>query len=199
MYKIALNKKYSMIQLYQAFVLAFRSMPRLIQNRKYKHVDPKFIERLMLATTEVNGCEVCSYAHTQLALKEGFSKDEIEAFLSGSKAYVNPDEATGILYAQHVADSMGHPDTDAYVRLVKEYGQKEAEIIVAAINVMMMGNISGIPLSAFLRRLKRKAYTNSTLFYELSMLLVQPLFMIVALLQVGMTTATRQITLMFSK
>jgi hypothetical protein len=85
------------------------------------------------------------------------------------------------------------------VRLVKEYGQKEAEIIVAAINVMMMGNISGIPLSAFLRRLKRKAYTNSTLFYELSMLLVQPLFMIVALLQVGMTTATRQITLMFSK
>jgi hypothetical protein len=46
---------------------------------------------------------------------------------------------------------------------------------------MMMGNISGIPLSAFLRRVKGHAYENSTLFYEISKLLVQPVFMIFAL------------------
>jgi len=46
---------------------------------------------------------------------------------------------------------------------------------------MMMGNISGIPLSAFLRRVKGHAYENSTLLYEISMLLVQPAFMVLAL------------------
>lgn len=59
----------------------------------------------------------------------------------------------------------------------------------AAITVMMMGNISGIPLSAFLRRMKGHEYENSTLFYEISMLLVQPFFMIAVLPHAVVKTA----------
>lgn len=176
-----LKKKYSMPQLYTAFVNGYLSLPVLSENRRKKTIDQKFIERLMLATTEVNGCDVCSYAHTQMALKEGFSSEEINSFLSGSEAYVKEEEAVAILYAQHVADTMGVPDPQTYHRLIKEYGARNAEIIKSAITVMMMGNISGIPLSAFIRRLKGNPYENSSILYEFSMLLIQPVFMIAAL------------------
>lgn len=176
-----LKKKYTMPQLYTAFVNGYLSLPKLSENRRKKIVDQKFIERLMLATTEVNGCDVCSYAHTQMALKEGFSKEEINSFLTGSEAYVKEEEAIAILFAQHVADTMGNPDAETYDRLIKEYGVQKAQIMKAAITVMMMGNISGIPLSAFLRRVKGNPYENSTILYEGSMLLVQPVFMVAAL------------------
>lgn len=176
-----LKKKYTMNQLYRAFVSGYRSLPIMIKNRKSRRVDLQWMERLMLATTEVNGCEVCSYAHTRIALKEGLTQQEIQAFLSGSDVFVNEEEAVSILYAQHIADSMGNPDADTYNRLNQVYGSETAEIIHAGVMVMMMGNISGIPLSAFIRRLQGKAYSNSSLVYELSMLLIQPFFMIVAI------------------
>ena len=178
-----LKKKYTMGQLYLSFVNGFVALPAVVKNHRKRTVDPHLIERLMLATTEVNGCEVCSYAHTRMALVEGFGQDEIEAFLSGSKAYVKAEEATAILYAQHVADTMGQPDLKAWERLVATYGEQHAAIMRAGITVMMMGNISGIPLSALLRRLRGKPYENSSLLYELSMLLVQPVFMLAAAVQ----------------
>ncbi|MDD2459158.1 MAG: carboxymuconolactone decarboxylase family protein [Eubacteriales bacterium] len=178
-----LKKKYTMGQLYLSFVNGFVALPAVVKNHRKRTVDPHLIERLMLATTEVNGCEVCSYAHTRMALVEGFGQDEIEAFLSGSKAYVKAEEATAILYAQHVADTMGQPDLKAWERLVATYGEQHAAIMRAGITVMMMGNISGIPLSALLRRLRGKPYENSSLLYELSMLLIQPVFMLGAAVQ----------------
>jgi len=178
-----LKKKYTMGQLYLSFVNGFLALPAVVKNRRKRTVDPHLIERLMLATTEVNGCEVCSYAHTRMALVEGFGQDEIEAFLSGSKAFVKAEEATAILYAQHVAVTMGQPDQKAWERLVATYGEQHTAIMKAGITVMMMGNISGIPLSALLRRLRGKPYENSSLLYELSMLLVQPVFMLAAAVQ----------------
>ena len=177
-----LKKKYSMSQLYSAILNSYLAMPAMIRNRRNKTVSPQFLERLMLAATEVNGCEVCSYAHTKMALKEGFSQDEINAFLLGSKAYVLEEEATALLYAQHVADTMGNPDPETDKRLADVYGSEKAATIKAGIALIMMGNTAGIPLSAFVRRLKGTPYTNSSLTYELGMLLVQPPFMVAALL-----------------
>ncbi len=176
-----LKKMYSYKLLYISFVRAYRSFLTMMSNFIHKSVDSKLIERLMLATTEVNGCAACSYAHTRLALLEGFSQDEINAFLSGSDAYTKPEEATAILYAQHVADTMGQPDTEVKRVLIERYGVKEAKIIRSVINIIMMGNISGIPLSAFLYRLKGRPYANSSLNYELGMLLALPLFALLAL------------------
>lgn len=175
-----LKKKYTLKDLYFGTVLAFRSLPVMIRNRRKPVVDAHWIERLMLATTEVNGCDVCSYAHTQMALKEGFSPEEIEAFLSGSAAYVKAEEATSILYAQHVADTMGHPDPVADRTLIETYGSPQATVIRSAIHLMMMGNMSGIPLSALLRRLKGRPYQNSGWGYEVGLLAVQPLVFLIA-------------------
>jgi len=162
---------YSLKEYYKALVVLFTSLPSLRKNKREQLISQQFIERIMLAVTEVNGCAICSYAHTQMALKQGFSSEEIEGFLSGSDAFVVPEEAKAILFAQHYASVKGEYDPEAYQAIIDEYGIEKTQVILAAIRMIMVGNISGIPLSALRSRLKGKRYTHSSLGYELGMLL----------------------------
>jgi len=144
-------------------------MGRLIINAIRKNIDYHFVERLMLAVTEVNGCELCSYAHASMALRQGMDKDEINAFLAGDDSCIKPEEAIAIYFSQHYADNNGYPEKEAYEKLVEEYGKLKTKTIIAAIQMMMLGNVSGLPMSALLSRLKKRAYHNSTIFYEIVM------------------------------
>lgn len=166
------KQKYSLWELYRSFVFVPRAMSKLIGNNKTKLVDTQFVERLQLAVTEVNGCGACSYQHTQMALKLGMGNEEINSFLSGGSNFTKPEEAKAILFAQHFADSRGFPKKYAYDSIVEEYGKKEARIILSASQMMTAGNMYGIPFSAFLSRLQGKPYKDSSLFYELGMLIV---------------------------
>ena len=166
------KRKFTLWELYRSFVFAPRAISKLRGNSKTHLVDPNFIKRLQLAVTQVNGCAACSYQHTQMALEQGMSNEEINSFLSGGSDFVVVEEAKAILFAQHFADSRGIPQKSTYESIVEEYGQKEALIILAACQTMIAGNMYGIPFSAFLSRLKGEKYKGSTLFYELSMLLL---------------------------
>jgi len=166
------KRKFSLWELYRSFVLAPRAVSKLMGNSKSKLVDKHFIERLQLAVTEVNGCAACSYQHTQMALKQGMSNEEISSFLTGESHFTKPEEAKAIMFAQHFADSRGFPKKYAYDSIVNEYGKEKARIILSASQVMIAGNMYGIPLSAFLSRLQGKPYKGSSLFYELGMLIV---------------------------
>jgi AhpD family alkylhydroperoxidase len=154
----------------------------LLKNKKNKLVDSHFVERLQLAVTEVNGCAACYYQHTKMALQQGMSNEEINSFLMGSQDFIKPEEAKAIVFAQHFADSKAFPKQYAYDSIIKEYGKEEAKIILAAVQTMMAGNIYGIPLSAFLSRLRGKKYKDSTLFYELRMLFLGILILPIALI-----------------
>ena len=158
--------------MYRSFVFAPRAMSKIIGNNKTKLVDNHFLERIQLAVTEVNGCAACSYQHTKMALSMGMSNEEISSFLSGGDTFIKPEEAKAIVFAQHFADSRGFPDKLAYNSIVQEYGEKEARIIFSACQVMIAGNMYGIPFSAFQSRLKGKPFQGSTLFYELGMMIV---------------------------
>lgn len=166
------KRKFTLWELYRSFVFAPRAMRKLIKNNRSKLVDTQFVERLQLAVTEVNGCAACSYQHTQMALEQGMSNEEINSFLSGDSNYTKQEEAKAILFAQHFADSRGYPKKYAYDSIVEEYGEKEASIILSAAQMMIAGNMYGIPFSAFLSRLQGKPYKGSSLFYELGMLTV---------------------------
>ena len=91
--------------MYCALVAVPRAILKLRRNRKTKLVDSKFIERLQLAVTEVNGCAACSYQHTKMALQQGMSNEEISSFLSGGDNFIKAEEAKTIMFAQHYADS----------------------------------------------------------------------------------------------
>ncbi len=170
--RVEFKRKFSLWELYRSFVFAPRAMSKLIGNNKSKLVDKQFVERLQLAVTEVNGCAACSYQHTQMALEQGMSNEEISSFLSGADDFIRPEEAKAIMFAQHFADSRGFPKKNAYDSIVTEYGKKEARIILSASQMMIAGNMYGIPFSAFFSRLKGHPYKDSTLFYELGMLVV---------------------------
>ena len=164
--------KFSLWEMYRSFVFVPGAMSKLKGNNKSKLVDPHFIRRLQLAVTEVNGCPACSYQHTKMALRDGMSGKEISSFLSGGGDYIQPEEAKAILFAQHFADARGYPKKYAYDSIVKEYGEEEARIILSAAQVMISGNMYGIPYSAFQSRFKGKPFKDSSLFYELGMLIM---------------------------
>ncbi|MDY0198505.1 MAG: carboxymuconolactone decarboxylase family protein [Tenuifilaceae bacterium] len=176
------KRKFSLWELYRSMVFAPRAMSKLIGNKKSKLIDPHFVERLQLAVTEVNGCAACSYQHTQMALSQGMSNEEISSFLSGADNFIRPEEAKAIMFAQHFADSKGFPKKDTYDSIVKEYGEKEAVIILSACQMMIAGNMYGIPFSAFLSRLQGKRFKGSSLLYELGMLIAGFIFIPIAII-----------------
>ena len=176
------KRKFSLWEMYRSFVFVPRAMSKIIANNKSKLVDNHFIERIQLAVTEVNGCAACSYQHTKMALRMGMSNEEISSFLSGGESYIKPEEAKAIVFAQHFADSRGFPKKYAYESIVKEYGEKEALIILSACQVMIVGNMYGIPYSAFQSRLKGKPFKDSNLFYELGMMIAGIILLPVAIL-----------------
>ncbi|HOP57365.1 MAG TPA: carboxymuconolactone decarboxylase family protein [Bacillota bacterium] len=168
--------RYSLWEVLIVFSQSMRAFPIMAASRLKHRIDPHFQERLMLAVTEVNGCEVCSYAHTQVALKQGMDSAEIASFLQGDGEMIKETEAKAIIFAQHYADSNGRPEHYAYDVLLEEYGKKKTKAILATIQIMMMGNVFGLPMSAFFSRLKKQPYHNSNIFYEL-VLLIAPMYL----------------------
>ncbi len=173
----AYKHRYNLKEMYKTFLNMFISIPILKRNRREEIVDEAFVERIMLAVTEVNGCVICSYAHTKMALESGFSIEEVESFFNGSDTYIQPEESLGILFAQNYADNQGNYSEEGYQSLVDYYGEDKSRVILAAARGMMAGNVIGLPISALQSRFKRKKYSNSNLFYEIGMLLA-PLFLI---------------------
>ena len=166
------KKIYGHCDFYKSLILLFRSVKYLRLNRKKKFIAPQFRERIMLAVTEVNGCEACSYAHTKYALEEGMSPEEISAILSGETENIPKNELVGILFAQHYADKNGKTSKESWQRLVGKYGQESAMIILAIIRMMHAANIYGIAISAIRDRLKGKPSGKTSLIYEISIMLI---------------------------
>jgi AhpD family alkylhydroperoxidase len=182
MMKTGYKRKFSVAQMYRSIMLVPRTVPYVRYNRKHKLVPSDLIERLMLAVTEVNGCAACSYAHARMALAQGMGSDEIHSFLSGDGTFVKPQEAKAILFAQHFADTGGNPDDEAYAVLEQSYGKKEALIMLSAVRMIQLGNIYGIPFSSFIARLRGRAYRDSSILYEVGMLLSGIVLLPVALM-----------------
>ena len=107
-----------------------------------------------------------------MALKQGMSQDEIDSFLNADGRFINKDEVEAIIFAQHFADTRGLPKQDAYNIIEQHYGKDKALIILSASQMMLAGNIYGIPLSALQSRLRKKPYKESSLFYEIGMLIM---------------------------
>lgn len=164
------KRKFSFSELYNALTHVPGAVRKLKKNNKTQQLDKQFVERLQLAVTEVNGCPACSYQHTKMALKQGMSNEEISSFLSGNEEFIRPEEAKAILFAQHFADSRAFPKKYTFDAIAEEYGQEKALVILSACQMMITGNIYGIPYSAFQSRLKGKKYKDSSLIFELGML-----------------------------
>jgi AhpD family alkylhydroperoxidase len=162
------------------------------QAKKEGLLDDPFIERIMLAVTEVNGCEICSYGHTKMALEIGMDEAEIKKLLTGDTSELSLEEVPAIVFAQHYADTRGVPSEEAWEKIVDYYGKPKALGILGAIRAIMVGNAYGIALSALRNRLRGKPITKGNLFgeekmrlsYELTMILSLIVYLPIALIQI---------------
>lgn len=180
--RVSYKRKFTFIEMYNSMILAPQAFSVLKKNKKQNLVSQDLTKRLELAVTEVNGCAACSYQHTKMALNQGMSNEEISSFLSGGSTFVQPEEAKAIVFAQHFADAKGYPKKYAFDALVDEYGAAQSEVMLAAVQVMIMGNMYGIPFSAFQSRVKGKPFKDSKLSYELAMMFFGVLVLPIALI-----------------
>ena len=118
-------------------------------------ISPAFRERLMLAVSAVNGCRYCSFAHARQALAAGVSPEEIERLTGGEFEGCPSRELPALLYAQHWAETDGHPEPATRDRVVALYGGEEARAIELALRVIRMGNLGGNTFDHVLYRLTR--------------------------------------------
>lgn len=161
-------------------VLGSKSFIVLKYHRKSGLMNKKLKERIMLAITEVNGCSMCSYVHTQIALSSGMSKEDIAKILNGDTTTIPDSDAVAVMFAQEFAYTKENPSTESYNRLVSEYGKKKANLIVAACHMITMTNGMGTSMDYLYNRLRFKRYKKSNILVELlnpllTMLLFPPL------------------------
>lgn len=162
----------------QGFTITLKALTSLLgYKRELKHF-PEFShtkERIMLTVTQVNGCAMCSYAHTQIALDSGLQDEEIMKLLNAELEDVPETERAIIIFAQHYADTQAKPTKEAYSLIVNTYGKAKAKLILDTIHIIMMGNCYGIPTGSFISRFKKKGSSfhdlRSTIAYELLMFL----------------------------
>ena len=166
-WKTRTRKIYTIKESARALFLAVITLPKLIAAR----LDKVFVERIMLAVTQVNGCPMCSYEHSKIALKAGMSTEEIESLVSGSYDFAPKEEHVALLFAEHYADTRGYPETETIEKLYDTYGEKKANGILGAIRIITMGNAYGIALGGFLGRFTGKKDNRTTFLYEVGNLI----------------------------
>jgi AhpD family alkylhydroperoxidase len=117
------------------------------------YISAQFRERLMLAVTEVNQCRYCSYAHAKMAFHSGVFPVEIKQILQHNIQNCPEEEIPVILFAQHWAETDGHPDPEVQKRLETCYGSNRAEMISIILRMMRIANLTGNSLDYLLYKI----------------------------------------------
>jgi AhpD family alkylhydroperoxidase len=130
-------------ELFSDLWFPIRNRKRLKEVTNKGLISAPFRERLMLAVTAVDGCRYCSYIHARQALKSGVTPEEISQLLSGDVDDCPEEEAMGVIYAQHWAESDAHPDSGAVRRLQQTYGFEKTEAIHLMLRMIRLGNLLG--------------------------------------------------------
>jgi len=151
---------------------AFQNPGDLIRANKKDILSDEWINHIMLAVTEVNGCALCAYYHSKNALEMGLGQDDVDKLLNGQFEHLEKDETTALLFAQHYADQTGIYAKDAWQRVVDVYGEEKAKAILAAIRMIMFGNVYGISAGAIWGRIKGKKPENTNFWNDLAICLL---------------------------
>ena len=135
------KRLYSFKEVYLIYYHMIRTYPYMSVAKRKKELSLHFIERIMMAVTEVNGCALCSFAHTKMALEAGMNAGEIKNILAGAYEDVPADEIDAILFAQHYAESRGKPSKQSWDRLLQVYGEHKAMGILGTTRAIYFGNV----------------------------------------------------------
>lgn len=151
----ALKRKrtYTLVTFARDFLNILLHIPDLRTAARAGRVSKAFAKKIMLAVTQVNGCRICNYGHTRMALEAGVPPEEIRRIIAADLGDFPEDETPALLFAQHYAESEGRVDPEAWYCLVDYYGEATARDILAYIRMITLGNLLGNTYDAFYYRL----------------------------------------------
>jgi AhpD family alkylhydroperoxidase len=159
--------------------------------KKRKLLNLQWKERLMLAVTEVNQCTMCSWMHTNIALKAGIKDEEIKNILSGSYDEVPEKQLLSILYAQDYANRKEVINPEFKAKLIETYGVPRSRMIQNVIAVITMTTSMGIAIgklkATFTGHHVKGSNILSELFIPLSTMAFFPVWVILGLLMKPLT------------
>lgn len=159
------TKLYSIYEIYNITLDALRTIKYFKIGRKKEIISKKMTERIMLAVTAVNDCEMCSYGHTKMALNAGLSNDEIKAFLQGEFLEAPKEELKAIMFAQNYADEKTKIEQSVWNALLDEYKEEKSLAILGAIRMITMGNAYGIVFSSIKIASKKEKAIKEAIFF----------------------------------
>lgn len=157
---------YTLAEFYTVLLDLITHLRSIVRANRSGRISKAFSERIMLAVTQVNGCRYCNYYHTRLALSVGVSSEEVQSLMDGDLENAPQEEQVALLFAQHYADTKGHPDEEACDRLHGTYGAAMASDILAYIRMIMFGNVYGILFDSLWLRIKGSPVEGSNLWQE---------------------------------
>ena len=166
------KRSYTFGGIIRDLAIAFGSSLVFGMEQKGQGITPQFKERVMLAVTAVNKCRYCSFIHSRLALQSGCTTADVKAILGSEFGSVDKDEIVALAFAQHYAESRGKPDRDAARKLLLAYGKEKASAIVASIQDITVGNLTGNTLDAFQARLRGLHVDGGSLLLEFIVFLI---------------------------
>lgn len=179
------KRKFGFFEHLPITIRAARSFLYLRLFKKKNGMNFKFKERIMLSVTEVNGCTMCSFVHTKLALKAGLTQDDIQELLAGELVGVPKEESLGVLFAKDYAFNKETIDKAFYQKLVDTYNVRKARAILGVTEMITMTNSMGLALGFLKRTLTFKHVKGSNVLNEilvpLSTMVLFPLFLILFL------------------
>jgi len=136
--------------------------------KKNTEINEVFSEKIMTVCSAVNGCVYCKWFHAKQSIKSGIPANEVKELLNLQFGTAVSDfELTGVLFAQHYAETNRKPDDMMLQKLYTEYGEKNANHIILNIRMIFFGNLYGNTLDAFISRIKGIKAENSSLIFEL--------------------------------
>ncbi|MDC7242777.1 MAG: hypothetical protein PQJ44_02110 [Sphaerochaetaceae bacterium] len=151
--------------------------------KNMKLISKEFQTNIMLAVTEVNGCQICSYYHTKNAIDEGIDDLELKSLLTGSLDNVKPAEAQALLFAQHYASEKENYSDETFQKVKEHYGKDIAYGILANTRLISFGNAYGINNGNFKSRFTKEGRIKGSklineLFIIISPILAFPITMV---------------------
>ncbi len=177
------KRNYTTKEFYHLVDDAIKSMKYVKKAKKNKLIDDELEEKIMLAVTEVNGCELCNVYHTQKSEKIGISLNDIEILTSGGFNVGVKKEESILEFAKQYVIQNGDFSQSEFDKIVELYGEEFAQGVLGVIRVIMMGNAYGIATGAFFRRLKLQPVKNSSLINEIGVTLSIVFFAPIAIIK----------------
>jgi len=128
--------------------------------------------KLLLTVTGAYGCRSCGRLFSRYAQEQGLEEKQVVSLLRGEVEFATVDEAPALFFARHYVEHGGHPDPDLVAQLVERYGARTAQDIITYLRLLSVANRVGNTFDALLSRILGKPSPETTLWGELSVLLV---------------------------